>query len=394
MSNTILKSLLECDREELFSANLSVPADRALERLYGQALAAYLDGNLALLEKLEAELRQYAQASGSSESEEANVLALLVKLRICIRKLDRSADAKYGLEELLRNAPRDNPLLSGEMHFVAAMYCEVSEELASAQRHYATAYTQFTEAQAQKRAVKALHNSIAIHSRQDPQWNGRSEYFFLYRKAKAVGARGVAGTALYNISLEQERIGALIPALKSVQRAITLLHRDHGSLPFLLASAHHFHLLLQLGRKQEALSGLTLLKDASLPEAQAAFQFLRSIMEDIPFDTSLTQQLTPAWQRKLKTGAALSLPNKALSKLENQVVQALEAGPKDKFEMLSTLYGSAVETLSAENRFFNLLNRLKKKAPGLVYYQSGKYHLSSRHLSSESSAQKTKKKAG
>jgi hypothetical protein len=152
--------------------------------------------------------------------------------------------------------------------------------------------------------------------------------------------------------------------------------------------------LLQLGRKQEALSDLTLLKDASLPEAQAAFQLLRSITEDIPFDRRLTQQLTPAWQRKLKTGTMLSLPNKALSKLENQLVQALEAGPKDKFEILSALYGSALDPFSAENRFFNLLNRLKKKAPGLVYYQAGKYHLSSRHLSSESPAQRTKKKAG
>lgn len=353
-----LRLILECDREELFSLLPTLTSASARERLYARGVLAYLDGDV----------EGVLAAAEALRSSDIDPFCDLLILRGGIRRLRVEPPE---LVRVLAIADQLPELLAGECHFVAAMAHEVSGDHAASQTHYETAYAKFTAAGAPKKAVKALHNSISARVRAHPEWNARKDYFFLYRKAKKAGATAVAGAALYNLSLEQERIGMIDAALSSARRAVALLHHDFESLPHGLATAHLAHLLLQRGRQAEALAAMKSIEVTTFPEVRAAWKLLRGTLT--PDDQS---DLTPAWQRK---ATASSAAPRALSPLESQLVSRLEKGPCDKFDLLAELYGPQVAVLAAENRFNNLLNRLKKKHPGLVYFQHGKYHLSSTH---------------
>lgn len=381
----LFRKVLECDREDLFSVVNAIGHDCPMERLYGRALQAYFDGCKDDLLAIEIELRDLAikfqQASQTENRDTAFHLSEIIKVRAAILG---SYCAPAMVESLLKTCPCET-LLAAETHFVAGLVFQTICNAMGMKEFNELAYAGFSAACAKKRAVKALHNATAARSRLDPNWNGRNDYYFLYRKAKAVGARSVAGAALYNLSLEQERMGAMIPALKSINRGIALLHRDFGTLTFLLALAHRIHLHLQLGRNADALAEMGVIESAAFPEVKAAGVFLRCMITGnmAPLSALPITQFTPAWRRKLTSGTTSEDSKRKLSKLENKLVRSLGAGPKNKTDLAIALFGDKLDLFVIENRFNNLLQRLKKKKPGLIYHQHGLYWLSGTHQSAK-----------
>ncbi|MNL58796.1 hypothetical protein D3C87_1824650 [compost metagenome] len=61
--------------------------------------------------------------------------------------------------------------------------------------------------------------------------------------------------------------------------------------------------------------------------------------------------------------------------MEDRLVCLVSCRPRDKFEIIDDLYGEKIDFDAAENRLKNLLNRLRKKRPGLIQLIDGRYHI-------------------
>jgi len=64
-----------------------------------------------------------------------------------------------------------------------------------------------------------------------------------------------------------------------------------------------------------------------------------------------------------------------LGPLEEKLLELLKTKSCSKWELVSLLYPDEGNSLLAENRFKNLLARVRKKCPGVVVCQSGLYQL-------------------
>lgn len=357
--------------------------NESLDSIYAKIMLNYYDANIEGLKALSLSLKE-----SLLKNHLGSLFFQWLVARIEIRTMSAKKDSIDQLIEKVKpldEVIQDQNLLSilrGETYFISGLISEVILESGLMRQYYEMAYNEFIRSGVEKKALKSYHNIIAANSRIDPNWNGRNEYYFLYKKAKKIKAYTVAGTALYNLSLELERMGVLNEALKISAKAISLLHYELGSRVYFLCLCHQIHLFFQLGRVKEAKEKFGLLKDVSFVELKSVVVMLDYLLNSNSLELKCIdpKKLTPAWQRKL-TKELENAPNQItkLSPSESRLVQILLDSPKNKFEIIEVLYGNEKNILAAENRLNNLLNRLKKKS-GLVYYYDGKYWISSTHV--------------
>lgn len=323
---------------------------------YFRVIKSYSRDELQLLEEL-------------SKSKNASLpFRVLAKLRLEIRQKNVSIQT---IEEVLQTVSNDFAL-NGEIYFVVAFAYEARGEHLISRDYYQKSFEAFDISNVKKKAIKALHNVVAAESRVNPERKLFVDYLYVAKEARRVNELGIAGLAYLNISREYQIIGAFEAALKFCNRAIKLMENDAGSLQSCLAIAHRAHLLVDLGRFVEAKIDFELASLSPYPEVQSALIVLENIFEKDSKKEVDVESLLPTWKERLtKSKDKVEI----LGTVENKLIAVLSEKSLDKFDLIKSIYGEDIELEKLENRLKVLINRVRKKRPGLIVYENGKYRL-------------------
>lgn len=319
---------------------------------YAHALRAYRMGEISDLKRISNEIK-------------CTTILAIVKLRIKIRERLIASEDLIDYSQIL---PVIESQWIGEYHFVLAMAYEIIGDQQQAKVSFLKSYQEFENIGFRKKAIKALLNATAANSRVFPDGKYIADYQFILQKSLEVGELGVAGIALTNISREYQMLGALNLALDYCDRALLLLGTEANTLQYDLILAHRAHLLTQLDRRKEAELCLEHLRTSEFLEVEAALKVLEE--KDL---AEKAVDLLPTWRER-----QFEKEKPEFGELEEHLIQILSGGPKTRSEIISKLYGDKIDSGALENRFFNLLNRIKKKCPGLIKARAGSYYLEDR----------------
>jgi hypothetical protein len=314
-------------------------------------------------------------------SEARNLLKKIAVLRFEIRARRVEMPAVREAVELMLGLENHNPW-KAEFSFVIAMAYEIRGEDESASTYYRSASKFFDLCKIPKKSVKALQNYLAAESRVHPEKKLFVDYHYVYRKAKKCQEYAAAGVALANISREYQNAGAFSLALKYANRAAAILKKDFGSIHYFLTIAHRAHLLFEMGRVVEAKNDFEELSLGQFQEVIAAKEALAALFAGKRLEANAN--LIFNWQERVKEKRENSIRTKAvLSALEEKFVHFLSEAPREKYDIILYLYGEGVDLEVAENRFKNLLGRLRKKCSELLVFENGKYRLADDSIAGE-----------
>lgn len=349
----ILAKLFDMPVEELVAAFF----ERPVLEYYRNVRLLYLK---AETEKLELWLTSAPQKDHPS--------CLCHQLRLAIRR--RSIDTKLLSAEL----PTQYRAWQAELEFLIAMSWEIIDQHKKAEQAYLRASNLYREMGAEKCCLTALHNKVAAASRAEPNRQFVPEYSAVYKQARLLGNRKVAGKALSNIAQEYENMGALRAALKYCTQAGKELSPEAGSINYGLVMAQKCHLLLKLGKQEKAWECYELASICPATEVRSALKVIKHKFEPEQSLEFSTKQLNFTWKHRMETsekGGPYFRPNS----LEEKLVTLLSERPQPKDEIIRYLYPGQENYISLENRFKSLLNRMRKKLPGIIVYFDDKYAL-------------------
>lgn len=367
------KQILEASLSELIGLQWTFNEFPETERLYAEALLSYLKGDLERLKNLAREM------AGLPRTSDLDVCLRLVRLRLQIRQ----STVETGLLDELRSAPCD-PFWRGEVAFVLALGFGSRRDFAQESLAYKQAYAAFTAQGCARKALKSLQNHLAAESSLRPNVRFLAELLYLFKQARRLREFGMAGLALVDLSREYQKIGALRTALKFANRAVTYLERDVGTIHYYFALAHRCHVLFQLERSVEAMNDYELIRSAPFSEIrETAVTLVRMFPETLRASTPPEEELTfavcaasPSWQeRRAKLENERLRISQCFGELTEKLIFFIGEQPRTRDEIISNLYGNRLDFLILENRFKNLLARVRKKAPGLIIFHNGTYAL-------------------
>lgn len=335
---------------------------------YAQALRDYLSGNLQAL---------YNAHKENRSNPEGVAVALRYELRA--RALQAST-----IEAGIQYFQSCSDLLwKGELAFLIARSFEICEDHKQGSKWYKISAKELEAAGAKKKSIKAFQNYLAEENRAHPDRRLIPEFLYIFKKASKIGEKGVAGVALMNISREYERVGAYRPALKFVNRALSFLERDAGSLHYYLALVQRSHLFYSMGREEEAFADYEAAFVSDHSEVKAALSVIENLFQGK--GEVVKKDLTPGWKYRLQDQAR---EKNKLGDMESKFISYIAETPRDKFQIIEYLFGTTMEFEKMENRFKNLLGRVRKKHPNLLVFENGKYRISDISLLPEAQRRK------
>jgi tetratricopeptide (TPR) repeat protein len=349
-----LAQLLEWRRLELVDSKSDVFC-------YMIILINYLQGDLPAL--------QNASASCPNKS----VWETLSRMRVDIRSRTITiARLELYLAKLVERT--SDPLILGEGYFILGYSCYSIHEHGRAIEFYRLAIPLLERGGALKKALKAQQNVLACETCQNPLFKAIPAYHALYLRALEIDDHVSAALCFMNISREYQKLGAINSAITAINHTIDLLAKDFGVIHFYLALAHRAHLLIQLGFHQAAFSDIEKCMTCDFPEAREAVLVLEKI-DRIDSRPPNKEVLNPTWRARAENFyAELNKPVK-FHELEEKVLFALRRGPLNKHDLITELYGEKISFESADNRFKNLLARIRKKSPHLLKFENGQYSI-------------------
>ena len=361
-----LARLFDAHLSELVELRTQVGAD-SVAALYAQVLYFYLQCDLAGLERVLAESRQ---KFGTTVPEQCCLMLAELRLRIRNHAIERSL-----LAEATQLAARAGDW-AGEIEFVVGMSYSKIPDHALAQSAYQRAFQSLERLGARRKATKALFNHVVCESRVHPEKKLIADYHHLVKRAAKFKDYGTAAICCSNISREYQKLGALEVALRYCDRALKFLKDDIGTLDYYLVVVHRCHLLVDLGRLQEAELEFQTARSGDFPEVREALKVVDAIRNGSrpALDRDVNRKmLTPTWQERLEEKKS---NQKRLTPLEGKLLQLIAQAPRTKFEIIAQLYPEKADFKLLEDRFKNLMNRLKKSRPGLIILENKKYRIS------------------
>lgn len=374
MNEIKLTQIFELSITELIQiAFESASALPPLEKLYLGVMTCFHKGDIDTLETLGKESLILLTEDKCPEW----MPHLIYSRMTIVRRNCHVKDAK----DLIRYSQTET-LWSGELLMVAAHILETLEHLQDARETYLMASKKLSKVGCEKKALKAFMNSIVMSSQIDPGRVFMSEYLGIYRIAKKLKEYTCAGISLHNVSREYRNAGALSVALIYANQALKYLHKNPGSLQYYMALTNRCDLLFEMGRTPEALIDYEMATVAPFKEIKAALlliqkRFLNSAHHEIP-----RQDLVSIWEERSNEDP--NRPTRVLIgtgrsvELQDSLLQFLGLQPRSKHELIEYLYGKTVEIHFAEARLKSLLTRLRKKSPGLIFLENGKYRIGDR----------------
>jgi len=340
-------------------------------RYYANVLSFYLQGDIERLRETQSRLSEFVEAT----SPLYEILTALTELRLRMR--ERRLRREY-----LESFPSafDGPL-AAEREFCLGLAWEQLEFHGAAAQHHQRAAALYQTHGCPKKSLRALYNVIAAESRVYPHKNFVADCQNVIERSRSLGESSFEGMALTMLSREYQVIGHSAQALEMARRSIKCLENERGSSHYFHAVLHLAHLCIEENNLREA---ELLLKEAELApfrEAQAARQLLlASIHAEHHWDSSLEASLLPTWRNRLpgllsRLKGSISEGSARSSQLEERLLKLAYNGPIEKWDLIAKLYPDSVSQLVLENRFKNLLARVRKKYPGRVQCVEGRYHL-------------------
>jgi tetratricopeptide (TPR) repeat protein len=336
--------------------------------LYARVLSAFLQGDLEGLENLRLEF-----GADAGEGERAAVRSLR-ELRLAIRR--RGVDAKT-----LRAfaGARLDGVFEAEKLFCLGMAWEHAGRDDEAMASFARAAAIYKECECPRKALRAHYNCVVADSRLNPHKNFIADYQSVIELSRASGDREFEGMALAMLSREYQVIGWLERAFEMIEDSLRALESERGCIHYFHSVLQKAHVLIELGRRDEAAPLLRECELASFPAIAAARRLLElSLNPALVWDRRWEKDLLPTWrnrlpqltkQRRLVDGK-LALPSTAL---EERLLKLAYNGPIQKWDLIARLYPGEDSALILENRFKNLVARVRKKYPGLVNCEDGRY---------------------
>ena len=348
-----LNALLEC----VLHGGLSLR-----EELYAQVLIAYHQGNLEELDRLRDKITRL------DFSDRETLLALL-QARRDVRAHQASVKTIAPLLQV------EAPEWKGEARFIAALAHAPLKNPKQARALFLDAEHAFLQSGSPKKALKSAFNAVVAETQIDPESKSLvTDYSRLAKRALELQETSVAGQAFQNISRELQKLGALRVALTFIHQAIECLEPEAGSLNLFHALAHRAHVLLDSGLSEEAQLDYERCAAAEFKEIRSALAVLDVLQGKVErFPDELRTALTSTWSERLNFFEGKATPPAKIGDLENTLLAELASGPKTKEELIAVLYGTTLSEDVLENRFKNLLNRVRTRLPELIVLEDGAY---------------------
>lgn len=315
--------------------------------LYAKAIHSYLNADCKSVEDI------------LNQTDPSEELWQIINWRLRILRCNYDAiDIKRCVDDC-----RLKGVVKGEFLFVlgtAALRVD-SNELASIL--FKKSYGLLWNFGSKRKGVKSFMNHLVAESRLDNRRRLVSDYLFLIEKAKEVGDSIVEGLCIHNISKEYQILGAYELALDYSQKSLDLLKNDFGSLHYFEAVLQKCHILIDLGRIDQAFKEFQKAKASPHPQTMNALCVIEKMLAA---DFSKVERvLEPAWKSKLKNLQS-SKKAKSLTKTEVVFIKLLSKEPLVKDEIIKKMYGENIDWMSAKNRFDVFLSRFRKKYPSLI----------------------------
>ncbi|MGZ3694573.1 MAG: hypothetical protein ACXWQO_10360 [Bdellovibrionota bacterium] len=360
--------LIEANVEQLLAYDLE-PADSPALEFYRQVLLAFMRGDSESISRFLEDLKQ----TRAELLQEIPCLLDLTRLRYKLLTETKEQDLKRELAE----SPADG-LWAGEKLMLLAAVAEKLQNFTLALELHKKAAKELLVIGATGKSLRARSNMIANLSNIEPERKLIPEYFYLYREAKNLRQTNIMATTLLNLSREYQKIGAIQVALKYCQRSLAASRDNIFGLIHGLALAHRGHLYCQLGRLIDAQVDLEQIQQSDFSAVKAAAEILAALLAKQPASLSQPPGLLRTWSERLEDFN--SGKNKLrLSPVEEKLIQFLSEKPRSKFEITDHIFGTELHPLKAENRLKNLIHRVRKKFPGLIYLENEQYFLADIH---------------
>jgi hypothetical protein len=338
----------------------------SLENSYAHVLLAFLRADIPALSSLAEQKEQFMEHAQYSPYESACCLRLAIRKRAFDSALSQKTEAEFEHGEWSSSEWR------GEIALLLATHFTIQPDFQKAKEWFRRAYKVLLNAGCPKKALRARLNELVAESHLDPVKNQISDYHDLYRWSTRQSQRedAVAITCLVNISREYQRAGAYLAGLQWCEKGLRFGELQFGSVAHHLLLAQKADLLVNLNRRAEAAMICDELKLSPFPEVKAALEVLLPVLGDKK-PTLPSPGVLPTWRERLEGNDSAS----PLSKLEDQLVEYLSSGPRDRVDLINHLYGSQLSYETKLNRLKSLLSTLRKKNSELVRYRDGLYEL-------------------
>lgn len=346
------QEILQADLPELIALESQILDATRPPAAYRAVLIAYLRGNVEALRR-EMELDRLSPE-----------FAAIARIRLSILhglELEKETDiARKALAEI-----QSREALA-EMNFCLAIASIKIGEFNAASRDALLSERGFLELRLSKKAVKARFNSLIAQTHLFPNSRFYADYRSLAVQAGECGEWAVQVAANLNIAREFQKIGALIESLEFASNAIEAAERlgeasrEHG-----FALLQRADVLMKLGRRIEANRDLAIAALVDHPEVQSAIK------------TLLQEQSKPDDEvHKLARFREPAETSKPLGTMEERLVSLLNKQPQDFNDLSEKLFPEVIDVFSQRERLKNLIARVRKKNPGLIVRETGRYRLS------------------
>jgi hypothetical protein len=340
---------------------------------YSRFMSAFMSGDLEKMQELSSNIEVELK---DAPKEIAQDLKQLVSLRMKLRLKSitvKDLEAAYARELF--------DVLEAEKLFVIARSWEFLSDEASAMKTSNMAAVAYKKFNCPKKSLRSFYNSVVAESRLTPYKNFISEYQAIIKMSQDVGDNSFAGMAFSMLSREYQIVGLHENAMKFADQSILLLVEERGSFHYFHALLQKAHLLIEEKKQVQATMILLECKMAAFPEIRAARELLECAIDSQKgWSAELEKDLIPAWKERMQdllssnetSGVMLS---EGPTSLEFKLLKLLWSGPIQKWDLIEKLYPQDSDSYAIENRFKNLVARLRKKYPEVLHFNEGQYFI-------------------
>lgn len=355
MEKLTWKDLIQLSMAELRQASMLGQFETDSEDQYSKAIVYYLEENLSDLKEL-----------NPADKE----IKFLIDFRVLMLERDYSDD---DIKDWMAESEILSEEKQAELYFLAAYAAAEIQSYQFSKEIYKKAYARLKKIGAERKAVKSLMNMVVSEQCDKDSKKLILDYNFVATEARKIQDPIVEGLCFLNMSYEHRKLGGLELSLNFVNQALDLLQNDFGANHYYSALAHRCHVLIELGRYNEALFDFQKIKASRASENLEALKVIQVLLGEKQMEVKM-DHLEHTWRERLflsKKGKK----TKKLTKTENELLQVLSTGPKGKAELIEALYGEKIDFFAAESRLKMLLSRFRKKCPGVISIENSQYQI-------------------
>ena len=262
-----------------------------------------------------------------------------------VREASRIRLATQRQEVIKPNLISENDLWKLELYSVLSQYYDEMKKDYEANLYARKAYLLASKLGLEKRSAAMFQNQLAALSRLSNSKSLVCQFQAVRNRAESIGEIGTEAMSNVNIAEEFRKFGALNLSLDYVNRGVSLLFQNRfGTYDYYFALNQRSRILRDMGLIEEAICDENTVSDSKY----------------------LQIRNREKWPR---------IEGPLLTTTESRFIEILSTGPKSKHDIINVLYGENNRFFVLENRFKQLVFRLKKKKPSMINQKDGKFYL-------------------